>query len=107
MTVKPVVLRDRANKGIEEIVEYYRDEAAEQGASGFVDALERAFSRIGRHPAMGSSRYALELDLLGLRCWPLQRYPYLLFYVECGYCIDVWRILHRQREIPVWMQEPK
>lgn len=56
------------------------------------------------HPATGSPRYAHELNLPGLRCWSLARYPYLVFYVEHPDHIDVWRLLHGQRDIPAWMQ---
>ena len=53
----------------------------------------------------GSNRYAHELNLPGLKFWPLTRYPYLVFYVERPDRIDVWRVLHGQRDIPAWMQE--
>jgi toxin ParE1/3/4 len=36
----------------------------------------------------------------------LSRYPYLLFYVERQDHIDVWRVLHSQRDIPAWLQVP-
>jgi toxin ParE1/3/4 len=41
-----------------------------------------------------------------LRSWPLQRYPHMVFYVELDDRIDVWRVLHGQRDIPAWMHEP-
>lgn len=87
-------------------VEYYLAEDSGQVALGFIDALEQAYGRIGRHPATGSPRYAHELDLPGLCVWPLKRYPYLVFYVEREDQIDVWRVLHGQRDIPAWMHEP-
>ena len=37
--------------------------------------------------------------------WPLNRYPYLVFYAEQGQQVDVWRVLHAQRHIPAWLQE--
>ena len=49
---------------------------------------------------------AHELNLPGLRTWSLTRYPHLVFYVVHPDHIDVWRVLHGQRDIPVWMQEP-
>ena len=76
-----------------------------QAALGFIDALEQAYAHISRHPATGSPRYAHALDLPGLRCWPLTRYPYLVFYIERAECIDVWRVLHGQRDLPTWRQE--
>lgn len=51
-------------------------------------------------------RYAHELNLPGLRTWPLTRYPHLVFYIEHPDHVDVWRVLHGQRGIPVWMREP-
>jgi len=47
------------------------------------------------------------LGLEGLRVWPLRRFPMLIFYQERPDTIDVWRILHAQRDIPSWMAEPE
>jgi toxin ParE1/3/4 len=101
---KPVVPREQAIRDVEGIADHYLTEGAERAALGFIEALERAYSRIGRHPASGSPRYAHELDLPGLRSWPLARYPHLVFYVERPDHIDVWRVLHGQRDIPIWMR---
>ncbi len=106
MKTKPVIPREAAHRDVDEAVEYYLAEGSEQAALGFIDALEQAYGHIGRHPATGSPRYAHELDLPGLRVWPLKRYPYLVFYVEREDHIDVWRVLHGQRDIPAWMHEP-
>jgi len=80
-------------------------EAGEQVALGFIEALEHAYLQLASQPAIGSPRYAHELNLPGLRSWPLQRYPYLLFYVDLPNHIDVWRVLHNQRDIPAWLHE--
>ncbi len=77
-----------------------------QAALGFIDALERGYTHIGRHPGTGSPRHGHELDLPGLRAWALSSYPYLVFYIERPDHIDVWRVLHGQRDIPAWMQDP-
>lgn len=105
MKVKPVIARAQANHDIDEIIAYYLGESAEQAAYGFVDALEDAYAHIGRHPATGSPRYAHELDLPGLRFWSLTHYPHLVFYIERPDHIDVWRVLHGKRDIPVWMAD--
>jgi len=102
---KPVIPRALAWRDVDEAIEYYLDEGADAAALGFVDALELAYSHISRHPATGSPRYAHELSLPGLRYWPLKHYSYLVFYVERIDHIDVWRVLHSQRDIPAWMQE--
>ena len=106
MKAKAVVSRERANRDVDEAIAYYLAEGSEQAAMGFVDALEQAYAHIGRQPATGSPRYAHELNLPGLRSWPLTRYPHLVFYVERTDPIDVWRVLHGQRDIAAWMQEP-
>lgn len=106
MKVKPVVPREQASLDVDDAVAYYLDEGAASVALGFIDALEQAYTQIARHPRMGSPLYGHELDLPGLRSWSLSRYPYLVFYVERPDHIDVWRVLHGQRDIPSWMQDP-
>jgi len=39
-----------------------------------------------------------------LRFWRVRDYPYLLFYVEREDHIDLWRVLHGERDLPVWMR---
>ena len=108
MTGKPVVLHALAQQDVDEAVAFYLGEGADHAAAGFIDSLEQAYAQIGRHPAIGSPRYAHELDLPGLRSWPLRRYPFLVFYVEGEEQIGVWRVLHGRRDIPAWMrQEPE
>ena len=104
MTVKPVVPRALANQDVDEAIAYYLGDGGAQAAIGFVDALEKAYTHIGRNPATGSPRYAHELNLPGLRSWPITRHPYLVFYTEHNKRIDVWRVLHGRRDIPAWMQ---
>lgn len=103
--MKGVVPRELANRDVEEAIDPYLVEATPKVALGFVDELEKAYAQIARHPASGSPRYAHQLGLAELRFWPLGRYPYLIFYVECDEHIDVWRVLHEQRDIPAWMNE--
>jgi toxin ParE1/3/4 len=107
VTRKRIVPRERAKRDAEEAVDYYLSAGGEKAALGFVDALERAYRHIARHPAAASLRYAHELDVPGLRCWPLKRYPYLVFFVERDDHVDVWRVLHAERDIPAWMREPQ
>lgn len=107
MKLKKVVPREEARRDIDATIAYYLGEDAPQAALGFIDALEQAYAHIGRHPRTGSPRYAHELNLPGLRACPLTRYPYLVFYVERPDHIDVWRVLHGQRDIPAWMHEPE
>jgi toxin ParE1/3/4 len=105
VTAKPLILRDKAILDASEIVAYYAREAGEQVALDFIDALERASLNISRLPASGSPRLAHELNLPGLRMFPLRRFPYLVFYVEQADHIDIWRVLHAARDIPEWLRE--
>lgn len=106
MKAKPVIPRERAHRDVEEAVAHYLEEGSAPAAPGFIDALERAYAHIGRRPASGSPRYGLELNLPGLRCWPLARYPHLVFYVERIDHLDVWRVVDAQRDIPAWLRSP-
>ena len=107
MKTKAIVPREQANRDVDEAIAHYLHEQADKAALGFIDALERAYIQISRHPAIGSSRYAHELNLPDLRSWRLNRFPYLVFYIEHQDHIDVWRVLHWQRDIPAWMQDPE
>ena len=106
MTSKPVVPRALARRDVEAAVDHYVRQAGAQVALGFIDALQAAYRTISNHPAIGSSRHAHELALPSLRSFGLKRYPYLVFYVERDDHIDIWRVLHAQRDIPARMQEP-
>ncbi|HSX95014.1 MAG TPA: type II toxin-antitoxin system RelE/ParE family toxin [Hydrogenophaga sp.] len=103
MSAKPVVPRVLAIGDVETALDHYLSEAGSNVADGMVDALDKAFVHIGRQPGTGSPRYAHELNLPGLRSWPLTRYPYLVFYIERDDHIDVWRVLHAKRDIPAWL----
>ena len=104
-TSRPVLRRAQAQEDIADAVAYYLEQDAPDAAQGFITALEKAIGHIARHPSSGSPRYAGELNLPDLRFWQIKRYPYLVFYVEQDDHIDVWRILHGQRDIPAWLRE--
>jgi toxin ParE1/3/4 len=101
--MKRLIRLEQADRDVQEAVDYYLLEAPEY-ALEFLDALEQAYQRIQRHPAAGSPRYAHELNLPGLRFRSCKRFPYIVFYVEHADRIDIWRVLHAQRDIPAWLQ---
>jgi toxin ParE1/3/4 len=102
---KPVITRSLANQDVDEAIAYYLAEHAEPAALRLIEALERTYARIAKYPDPGSPRYAHELDLPGLRYWPVTRYPYLIFCIDRPDRIDVWRVLHGPHDIPIWMRE--
>ena len=107
MTSKPVVPREAARRDVDDAVDYYAREAGVDITLGFVEALEEAYRAISARPGIGSPRYGHELDLPGLRSRRLARYPFLVFYVEGANAVDVWRVLHAQRDIPSWLEPPE
>jgi toxin ParE1/3/4 len=106
MPVKPVVPREAAAQDDEAAIDYYVGEGAVQAACDFVDCLEQAYRHISLNPLTVSPRYAHELNIPGLRFWPITRFPYLIFYVDTDDSLDVWRVLHCSRDIPASMHEP-
>lgn len=105
MTPKAVVPRAVARRDVDDAINFYVSEGAIEAALGFIDTLEVVFLQIAAQPKIGSPRYAHELALPGLRCWLLPGYPHLVFYLERADTIDVWRVLHTRRDIPVWLVE--
>jgi toxin ParE1/3/4 len=101
MTAKPVIPTRLARQDVEdELTHYVVDEGSEQAALGFIAEIEQAYKRLGKHPNIGSPRYAIELDIPGLRSWPLKRYPHLIFYMDREEHVEVWRVLNGKRDIP-------
>lgn len=105
MNAKPVVPREQANRDIEAAIDYYVREAGPNVALAFIDALQDTYRVIAENPGVGSPRYAHELNLPDLRSRKLGRYPFLAFYLDRADHIDVWRVLHAQRDIPAWLED--
>lgn len=96
-------LRSLASTDIDEAVAYYRGEAGTQVALDFVDALEAAISHLLRHPLTGSLQFSYELEIPELRSWPLENFPYIVFYLPDADRLDIWRVLHARRNIPAYL----
>lgn len=105
MTAKPVLPRAKARVDVDFAVEYYVNEAYADVAVSFIDALEQAYTFIGEMPAAGSPRWSHELNLPGLRAIRLKGFPWLVFYLEFETHVDVWRVLHARRDMPVWLAD--
>lgn len=104
MSSKAAILRHAARHDIDQAIDLYLERAAYDAASRFVDELEKALEHLSRYPESGSPRYAQELNLPGLRYWPVPDFPYLVFYVPGEDHLDVWRVLHADRDIPDWLR---
>ena len=99
-----VVPRALATQDLRDAVTHFAAEANAATARQFIDAAEQAFELLARQPGIGSPRYAVELDWPGLRTHPVQRFPYLIFYLEHADHLDVLRVLHAHRDIPTSLQ---
>jgi toxin ParE1/3/4 len=88
---------------VESIIDYYLVEGGSGVALDFVDELEVAYRHLALQPATGSPRYARQLGIEGLRTWPLRRFPYIVFYFAQPEHVEIWRVLHGQRDLPAWL----
>lgn len=73
-------------------------ENSPRSAERFVEAVEDAAARIGRHPEIGNERR----DLIDppLRIWPLTRYGFLVLYDSGRRPPHILRIPHGARDLP-------
>lgn len=102
--MKPAVRSALAQAGIESALTFYAAESSPV-ALRFIDALEHATRHIETHPAIGAPRYAHELNIPQLRCWPLLQFPFALFYIEHATNLDALRLVHLQRDIPASLRD--
>jgi len=100
-----VALRPAARVDVDEAAAWYAEQGGTLLELRFIDALVTAFAHIARHPASGSSLRAMPPDVGALRFWPLKKFPYLVFYLPYGADVDVWRVLHAERDIPAWLHD--
>lgn len=105
MTAKPVLPRAKARADVNSAVEHCANEVGADVAFRFIVALEKAYTFIGEVPGAGSPRWSHELNLPGLRTIRLNGFPWLAFYIEFESHVDVWRVLHAKRDMPVWLSD--
>lgn len=102
-----LVPRRLATQDLRDAAAHYATEVDAATARRFIDAVEQTLTLIARRPGIGSPRYAVELDWPGLRTRPVQRFPYLVFYLEQTDHLDVLRVLHAHRDLPASLQDPE
>lgn len=96
---KQVIRSTQAQLDVQEALAYYQF-AAPHAVDAFLNALQRAVAHIQRAPGTGSPRYAIDLDIPGLRFWLLSKFPYGLFYLEQDDQVLVIRLVHMAQDIP-------
>jgi toxin ParE1/3/4 len=91
--------RSVADADVLSAIEFYLENAASY-VDAFINELEQAYLHIEAYPASGSPRYAVELDIPELRAWKLNKFPFVIFYIDIDGKIEVLRVLHEARDIP-------
>lgn len=104
MRTKPIVTRKSADEDVDRAFEYYLSEGGPDVAIAFIDEYERATSHLSRFPVSGSPRPGHALSVEDLRQWPLNHFPYLIFYFDREHSVEIWRVLHGNMDIPDWLR---
>lgn len=100
MSPLPIELRQQARQDFADAFDHYIAEDAPDAAFRLTKALDLAYAVITEHPAIGSRRHGEKLGIDGLRTWPVDGFPFLVFYAEQRDQVEVWRVLHVRRDIP-------
>jgi len=67
-------------------------------AERFLDAAERTFAELARHPHMGRERHFQRRP--GLRSWHVDGFDnYLIFYRPIANGVEIYRVLHGARDL--------
>ncbi|MGH8498143.1 MAG: type II toxin-antitoxin system RelE/ParE family toxin [Methylococcales bacterium] len=103
--MKPIRVRPRANTEIDTSADYIAYDSPD-AAMRFLDAVRKSFDLIGEQPGIGTQHYAHLPGLKGLRMLTVSDFEkHLVFYIERSDYIDVLRVLHGSRDIPVALLE--
>ena len=95
----PVVRRPQTDTDLVEAVLWLREHASPAIAVEFVDRVEGALDLLSRHPLAGSGMVGVRVGIPGLRSFPVDRTPYVLFYLADSRRVDLVRVLHGRRDI--------
>lgn len=101
--MKPPQWHPLARLDADEAANWYAEQGGLALELRFIQSLDTAIAQIAGQPGIGASRYAEVLKLRDLRFWSLKGFPCLIFYLERDTHVDIWRVLHAQRDIPAWM----
>jgi toxin ParE1/3/4 len=100
VTARQFLILPAAERDVRTAILYYRVEVGVSLASRFASAFAQSLRQIRQHPDRGSSRFADELGIDGMRHIKVARFPFLIFYLARSEVIEVWRVLHNRQDIP-------
>lgn len=83
-------------------VDWYRDRAGSEIATGYVGAVEATLHQLAKTPGIGRLRFWDWPELAGIRSWRVQK-PYhrhLVFYRFDDRTLFAERVIHGARDLP-------
>lgn len=88
----PDVLQELIN------LSYYIALENENAAHNFLDACEKTFEFLARHPLVGSQREFRKPHLQNVRLWPVKDFKkYLIFYRPLSDGVEILHVVHSAR----------
>ena len=92
--------RPRARIDVIEQAIYLGDEANDELALRFIDAVDAAVQRLAATPEIGRPRDAGNVRLAGMRSWPVPGFPnHLIFYRTDEDSLEIVRVVHGSRDL--------
>jgi toxin ParE1/3/4 len=105
MAQRNLVRRPAARRDLAEAVRYLRQEGGAAVSNRFLDEVEATFTQLCSFPNSGTLWPTTRPELVGLRRRLLPRFPYSVFYLPSEQTIEIVRVLHNSRDIPVLLED--
>ena len=102
---RKLVIRPQAVIDLDEQALYIARDSIEVGLRLYL-AAHGAYARLLDMPELGSRRELAIPELNGLRMWPIPAFSnHLIFYRPSDAGVEIVRVLHASRDIPVILEE--
>jgi toxin ParE1/3/4 len=93
-------VEQEAEQDLTSAVAYYRREGGEEVALRFVAHAHDALQLLAREPGIGRIFTSAKSERLkSLRAWPLDEFPYVVFYEADEQELRVYSLVHGKRDI--------
>jgi toxin ParE1/3/4 len=105
---RPVIKAEDFLADYESRFDYYANEAGEEVAWRFEQAVIATLASLSLHPELGRRRHFRHPRLAGLRSFRVEP-PFsktILFYRVTDTQLEAWRLMHGSRDLPRRLLEP-
>jgi toxin ParE1/3/4 len=99
--MKSVRFHSEAIAELDSAVSYYEDQKVSLGLD-FAAEVEQSIGKIQQNPSLGAI-----YKIAGLRRYTIQRFPFLIFYVEFEEFVWIVAIAHGKRQPDYWRRRLK